>query len=329
MRAGGQNPLVSVIVPGRDAAEFVGDTMASLARQLSEPSQLEVIFVDDGSTDATAELVEAHRETLPGLRVLVNAESKGVSAARNLGLSQARGSYLGFLDADDWFAVGYLQLLVDQLVQLGCDFVRTDLVLAEGTVRKLVHAPQGRRGRVLAAREGVFPVTGKAMVDHPSMFAGLFHRRLADTGLLHFDESLPSAEDRELIWRLHLRAETFAVIDAPGAFYRRGLAGSLTQAMDRRRLGFLDAFEQVRRQLVSEPAADALLGKAAQTVLALTGQHLARGPARGPERVRLVSGAAELLLRYPHQVVRAAVRRLDRERRAQLAAVLRLGGWAG
>jgi glycosyltransferase involved in cell wall biosynthesis len=325
--AGEQNPVVSVVVPGRDAAPYVADALASLSRQVSDPNALEVIFINDGSQDATGDLVAGHQSSLPGLRLLTNPVSLGVSAARNLGLSQARGRYVGFLDADDWFAPGYLQTLVDQLDRLGCDFVRTDVVLAHGTQRTVVRAPHGRRGTVLAARDGVLPVTSKAMVDHPSMFAGLFHRRLVDRGLLSFDESLPSAEDRELMWRLHLQADTFAVVDAPGAFYRRGLNGSLTQATDQRRLGYLDAFERVRRNLISQSEAEALLGKAVQTVLALTGQHLARGPARGESRVRLVSGAAELLRRYPHHVVRSAVHRLDRDRRRQLAAVLRLGRW--
>lgn len=326
-KAWGGRPLVSVVVPGRDVAEYLGDTITSLERQLRHPDLLEVIFIDDGSTDGSADLLAARRDLSAQVKVLRNPVSEGVSAARNRGLAAAEGQFIGFLDADDWFAPGHLQILVDALQQLRCDFVRTDLVLVTGRERTVVRAPESRRGRSLVAAEAILPVTSRSMVDHPSMFAGLYHRRLVDRGLLIFDESLPSAEDREQMWRLHLAADTFAVVDAPGAFYRRGLEESLTQVRDERRLGYLAAFERVRTSVADRPDADALLAKAAQTVLALTAQHLAREPKFGRLRRPLTEATLGLLKRFPAQVVSSCVGRLDAERRQQLKLLLRSGGW--
>jgi glycosyltransferase involved in cell wall biosynthesis len=323
----GHPPLVSVVVPGRDAVGFLGDTLVSLERQLDDPSQLEVIFVDDASGDGTAEVIAAHGELAMPVRVLQTGRPVGVSAARNLGLQVAEGQFLGFLDADDWFAPRHLQRLADALAHLECDFVRTDLVLVNGRARTVVRAPESRRGVVLPSLSGILPVSSRSMVDHPSMFAGLFHRRLVDRGLLCFDETLSSAEDREQMWRLHLATDTFAVVDAPGAFYRRGLASSLTQVRDERRLGYLDAFESVRCIVAQHPHGEELSEKAAQTVLALTAQHLARESDRGMLRRQLVGGALALLRRFPEATVRACVRRLDGERRQLLAPVLSAGGW--
>jgi glycosyltransferase involved in cell wall biosynthesis len=99
-------PLVSVVIPMFNAAAFIGDALDSVAAQ-SHP-RLEVVVVDDGSTDASAEVVEGHRARLvrpDGLepvevRVLHQA-NQGPAVARNLALDHVRGDFVTMLDADD------------------------------------------------------------------------------------------------------------------------------------------------------------------------------------------------------------------------------------
>jgi glycosyltransferase involved in cell wall biosynthesis len=89
------NPLVSVIIPAHNAAPFVAATLDSaLAQTLDD---LEIIVVDDGSTDGTAEVLTGYRDRI---RVL-HQEPSGPSSARNRGAEVARGEWLAFLDADD------------------------------------------------------------------------------------------------------------------------------------------------------------------------------------------------------------------------------------
>lgn len=90
--------LVSVIIPARDVEAFAGRTLASVLEQTHR--HLEVIVVDDGSTDGTADVVEdfARRDT----RVhLLRGPSRGVSAARNLAIARSRGTWIAPIDADD------------------------------------------------------------------------------------------------------------------------------------------------------------------------------------------------------------------------------------
>lgn len=317
-RVAARDPQVSVIVPGHNAAHLVADTMTSIGKQLSGVERLEVIYVDDGSTDGSAELVASL--PLPGvqLTVLRNRRSTGVSAARNRGLAQARGEFIAFCDADDWFAPGHLGTLVAEIERLDCDFVRTDLVQAFGSERTLIRAPQWRRGQVLAPKDSILPVAANSMVDHPSVSAGLYRRALLDQGLLRFDESLASAEDRHLIWRLHLEANSYAVVDAPGVFYRRGLVSSLTQVLDSRRLGYLAAFDDLRQRVVTQQQGALFAAKLIQTVLALTAQHLARTP----DDAALVAGAQALVRRFPQDLVEQCASRLDDKRTKALALVL-------
>lgn len=88
-------PVVSVVVPAKNAAAYIGETIASA---LAQADVSEVIVVDDGSTDDTVAIVQAIRD--PRLGLIVN-DTSGVSAARNLGARSARGNWLMFLDADD------------------------------------------------------------------------------------------------------------------------------------------------------------------------------------------------------------------------------------
>ena len=89
------SPAVSVVIPAKNAATYIGETIASA---LAQCDVTEIIVVDDGSTDDTVALVHAIRD--PRLRLITN-QASGVSAARNYGAQSAGGSWLMFLDADD------------------------------------------------------------------------------------------------------------------------------------------------------------------------------------------------------------------------------------
>ena len=89
------DPLVSVVIPVRNAAAYIGDAIASVLAQGHRP--LEVIVVDDGSTD---ESVSVARAAFPDVKV-VAPQATGIGAARNRGVEAAQGELIGFLDADD------------------------------------------------------------------------------------------------------------------------------------------------------------------------------------------------------------------------------------
>ena len=88
-------PLVSVIIPAWNAERWITETVSSAINQTWK--QLEIIVVDDGSSDSTAKVVA---ETFPSVRVICQANS-GQAAARNTGVAAAKGKFLAFLDADD------------------------------------------------------------------------------------------------------------------------------------------------------------------------------------------------------------------------------------
>ena len=98
------NPTVSVLMPAWNRARYVEEAIRSVLAQTERA--LELIVIDDGSTDGTVELVEAcmHDDRL----TLLRREHRGIGAALNAGLAEARGAWIGRLDSDDRWAPDYL-----------------------------------------------------------------------------------------------------------------------------------------------------------------------------------------------------------------------------
>ncbi|MBO7070240.1 MAG: glycosyltransferase family 2 protein [Bacteroidales bacterium] len=100
-------PLISVIIPVKNGTNYLGEALESLRRQ---SLNLEIIVVDDGSTDATAELAEK-----AGCIVLRHPVSRGQVAAKNTGIAAAKSDFILFLDHDDRVRDGALRTMLDAL----------------------------------------------------------------------------------------------------------------------------------------------------------------------------------------------------------------------
>jgi len=91
--------LISVVIPAFNAARFIAESIGSACQQ--SHSDLEILVIDDGSTDQTAEVVRALAEADQRVRLIRTGERRGVSAARNRGIAEARSDLIATLDADD------------------------------------------------------------------------------------------------------------------------------------------------------------------------------------------------------------------------------------
>lgn len=116
------NTTLSIIVPVYNGANYIKDSVGSLLDQLT--SELEVIVVNDGSLDETSQILrkEFFRHIESGHLKLIEQNNLGVSAARNHGLDQATGRYIGFVDSDDHVLPGYVQKILDY-TRSGADIV--------------------------------------------------------------------------------------------------------------------------------------------------------------------------------------------------------------
>ena len=151
----------SVIMPVYNAAAYIGETLLGLAAHAGAP--FEVIFIDDGSSDGSADILAGYCSNHANAR-LIKSQHKGVSAARNRGIAAARGEYILFLDADDGFTADIFTVLGKHIAQTNPDILvfgakvinySADFVLGDISPRGVVY--EGFHPDILFREEGARP----------------------------------------------------------------------------------------------------------------------------------------------------------------------------
>jgi len=202
-------PLVSVVIPARDAAATLARAIAALRDQTLP--DWEAIVVDDGSRDETAAVAAEWAAREPRLRS-VGQPHAGAGAARNRGVAEARGDWLLFLDADDWLAGNALELLVSRAREAD----RPDWVVCGYTTV----APDGR---ILYQGVGAVPddLVAELARTCPFTIHCCLVRRSEVVAAGGFDSSLRTCEDWDLWSRLARRGLRAVSIPDSLAYYCR------------------------------------------------------------------------------------------------------------
>lgn len=135
-----ENPFISVIIPVYNIKEYLERCVQSVCAQTY--GNLEILLIDDGSTDGTGQLCDelAHRDER--IRVF-HKENGGSSSARNLGIAQAKGDYLGFVDSDDYISENMYELLWQGMQACGAEIAQVgrDETDAKGNMRPDICKP--------------------------------------------------------------------------------------------------------------------------------------------------------------------------------------------
>lgn len=149
-----EKPLVSVVMPVYNGEKYIQKAVDSV---LAQEVSLELIIIDDGSTDHTEEVLEKYKNH-EEIRCLKNKKNTGVSGSRNRGVKEARGTYVAFLDADDWWEKDKLKKQIALLEEIGCVLCSTG--------RELVQ-PDGRSaGKYIPVKE---KITYRELLKHNSI----------------------------------------------------------------------------------------------------------------------------------------------------------------
>jgi glycosyltransferase involved in cell wall biosynthesis len=205
-------PNISVIIATYNRAEFLAETIESVLHQPFP--ELEVIVVDDGSTDDTEAVLRGYRERLR----VISQDNRGPSAARNAGVAHARAPWIAFQDSDDLCAPQHLATLYDYVLRhQDCGMVFANGVYLEGPEHNrqtIIPAAKSRR----LARDGVrlADLFDKSIVR---LQAALISKRAYEAVGGH-DTGLRISMDLDLAFRIFVRYPV-AYLDAVVFYYRK------------------------------------------------------------------------------------------------------------
>ena len=217
-------PEISVIVPVYNVAGYVADCIASLRTQ--DFTDFEVIVVDDGATD------DSHARAVAAIQgdarfSVIRQDNAGLSAARNTGLTRARGRFIAFVDSDDCVTSDYLSTLHSAIADTGSDWAACAVrfVFPEGEVQDhaALHStpvPHGDGPRLMALNSWA------QVIDHfPSAWNKLYRASLIHG--LRFDEGL-LFEDHAFFQRAARRTKNIAYVPRPLYLQTRARPGQIT-----------------------------------------------------------------------------------------------------
>lgn len=240
---------VSVIVPVYNAQNDLRQCLDSITGQTLR--EIEILCVDDGSTDGSAQILEEYERRDPRLKV-IRQENAGAGAARNRGLKEASGEYLSFLDADDFFEPDMLERAYERAAPGRAQIVvfRSDQYHAEeGVFRK---TPWTLKSRALPPYR---PMDCRTFTDNVfKVFVGwawdkLFEREFVLRHGLTFQEQRTS-NDLLFVFSAIVLAERIETEEKVLAHQRRGVAASLSNTREQSWQCFYEALKALRENLI-------------------------------------------------------------------------------
>lgn len=221
------HPVVSIIVPVYNAQKTIRRCIESILKQ--DFTDIEVIALDDGSTDASPDILDDYEEADPRVRAIHKTNS-GVSNTRNLGLDLARGTYVQFLDADDWITPEATRLLVR-----GMESNDADMVIAN------FYRVIGERAAIKGDIDSPTVITREEYADHMSeapadfyygvLWNKLYKRSIIEANHLRMDPKIDWSEDFIFNLEYVLHTDRIYPLQTPIYYYVK-TAGSLVQGSD-------------------------------------------------------------------------------------------------
>ena len=204
---------ISVIVPCYNANRYLNVCLESLKAQRSP--QIEMIFIDDGSTDSTGAMLDAFARTEPRAKV-IHERNEGVSAARNRGIAMAKGRYIAFMDADDALEENALSILFQAAVRTGAQITSANHTLFN--MEKNCRVPVKIDPVVPRPSEIVREIIHMHRI-YNNLWNKLYVRELFADGL-KLDENVRIGEDALLNPQLYLHAKSVTHIPDHTYVYR-------------------------------------------------------------------------------------------------------------
>jgi len=220
-----ERPDVSVVVPVFNVEAYLKSCLDSLANQTLK--RLEVVMVDDGSTDGSLRIMKEYEAAFSHFR-LFQRENGGLSAARNTGIKHARGTYIGFVDSDDFVDHSMYETLFETGISREADIVKSGVLIFNDRTREITGI------RRIPVKEKICDSPEDALYIYLNkkmniiVVNGIYRRQLFDD--LKFVSGI-KYEDHYFTPKALICCSRFVQIDRVHYYYRKR-TGSITQSID-------------------------------------------------------------------------------------------------
>ena len=219
-------PLLTVIVPCYNVEKYVDKCISSIVNQTY--SNLEILLIDDGSTDSTGKICDSWQERDQRISV-IHKQNEGLSYVRKTGIENATGEYLTFVDSDDWIDVNMYADMMSALLSTNSDIAQCEFCFVHEDGRMEHYGKEHQAGNieVTGRTEGVLLMLEKK-IWFPSMCNKIFKKSLFDS--IMFSKERGLAEDYISLYLFH-RAEQSVYIHNEYYFYFQR-KGSICNPLD-------------------------------------------------------------------------------------------------
>lgn len=214
-------PDVSFAIACYNAGEYLVPAVTSALAQSGV--RVEVLIVDDGSTDGSIAVADGLARADPRVRLFRTPVNSGPAGARNIAMAEMRGTWFAVLDADDLILPDRSRALIDLAEHEGADLVADNLIIfGEGVAEKpFLRSTRDDAWHRLTLEDYFAQSRLLENVPNPGFLKPMIRRRVIDAAALRYNEQLKIGEDDELIVRLLARGCTYLVHHTPRYRYRK------------------------------------------------------------------------------------------------------------
>lgn len=271
--------LISVIVPVYNVEAYLGECIDSLIHQTYET--LEIILVDDGSTDVSGAICDDYARRDGRIKV-IHQSNQGQAAARNAGIEVVQGAYISFIDSDDCIELDTYRSLIEQVQKYGLDVISFHMKsLKRGKIKEY----SDNSGKITLL-EGQDIIVDTLKNDGTCVCNKLYARHVIG------DERFPAGrlfEDSATLYRFMNRAQRFGMYDQSYYIYRKRLGSTCATSFDYRKrydyfLGYQEELEFANQH--SLPCETEIISYGVKAALSCLTTIYAIPPTTDSERVR-------------------------------------------
>jgi FkbM family methyltransferase len=246
-------PLVSVVVAVHNVDRYLCQCLDALVNQTLP--NIEILLVNDASSDRCAEIIESYRVAHPQIKVITCESNKGLATVRNIGLRAATGRYVSFADGDDWVDIRMCEVLYRRASEDHADVVIADATVFYDDTKKFSpffdqHVRQQLDPRLRLMPFGLQSEPSVLLVE-PVAWPKLYDRDFLRTHGLEFEDGMNSYEDVCFHFSVLLKAKRISLIDDRLFYYRQNRPGQISGRITRKIFEVFAVFQKIHDNLTA------------------------------------------------------------------------------